>query len=218
MGEFFLKKRNGLHSFRGIVFSETEGPYISRPRWYGNYAFQLQLAEVVSVSLGVSYGYVQNKYDAATVLNGNSGVSDGAVGIKLNYKLLEFGASSLQLFNNSIVTGEKVTLELARYYTFTGVYQIPISSQFSIHPSVYYRFLPYGVNDVLLTTELVYDERFSFGVIEEIRKGVAFFLQANDLMYDVPLTVLLLYRTTMFSNVPAQFNHFEIGLGYSINR
>lgn len=218
VGEWYVRKKNSTHSFKGIAFSETEGPYISRSRWYGNYAYQLTLANELSASLGVNYGYVQNKYDAVTVLNGNSGVSDGGVGFKLQFKALEIGASSLQLFNNAILTGEKVTLELSRYYTFTTSYALECNELFQLTPSIYYRLLPQGVNNVLLSLELEYNYNYAIGMVGEVHKGMAFYVQSSQLFTELPVSFLFLYRTSIFSNLPAQFNHVEMGLGYRFNR
>ena len=218
VSELNVTKDYGTHSFRFIAYSETEGPYISRPRWYGTYAYHMKLANDLNVGLGLTYGYVQNKYDVPTALNGNEGVSDGAIGLKVKYKQLEFGASSLQLFNNSILTGKEVSLELARYYNFTSLYRIDLNNKFGLIPSIYYRYLPQGKDDVLITLEMDYNNQFAIGVIEEVIKGVSFYIKSTNLSESIPISLLMLYRTSLFSNTPTQFNHYEIGLGYQFNR
>lgn len=218
LAELKAIKNQGVHSFRVILYSETEGPFISRPRWYGNYAYQMRLSNDFNVGLGVAYGYVQNRFEAPTALNGNNTVSDGAIGLKVKYKELEFGASVLQLFNNAILTGSEVSLELTQYASFTTLYAINLTEKYRLVPAVNYRYLPEGKDDVLLTLEMVYNQYYAFGIIQEISKGVSFYLKSTRLFKDLPLSFLFLYKTPLFANTPNSFNNYEIGVGYSLNR
>ena len=111
------------HSGRFIFQNEKEGPYISRPRFYGNYSIRISLNNKWTLFGGAAIGLVNPNYNTPSKVV-NTTLPDGALGIILTYKNSLFGVSSNQIFNNS--PSSITSIKLNRYYNLHFETTIPI--------------------------------------------------------------------------------------------
>lgn len=110
----FNSEGNQWHSVKVLLLNEKEGPYISTPRFYGNYSIYIPINRDMKLLGGFSLGMVNPNYTTpsrtiSTVL------VDGAIGVLLRYKTSALGVSSNQILNNS--STDNSAIRLRRYYS-----------------------------------------------------------------------------------------------------
>lgn len=126
------------------------------------YAYHIKFSKKIkhSLSLAVSGGFLQNKIDISDVKVANSGdivLNPGKfngitynvdAGIRYNLYGLEIGASSPQIFENSLRYKREITdqyYKLVRHYLFFAGYKINIAKHnWFVEPSGVYRYFPYS--------------------------------------------------------------------------
>lgn len=106
----FNYNKNNWHSGRFIFSNETEGPYISNPKMYGNYSIQIKLNDKASLATGIAIGFSNPNFRTPTK-SINTILPDGSLGIIFNNKSNTIGISSSQIFNTNYNS-----LTLKRYY------------------------------------------------------------------------------------------------------
>ncbi len=203
------------HIIRFIGISEKEGPYISRPRAYLNYAYQLPLSRSVKLSAGFSLGVVQNNFqNANTNSNYQQIMPDAQLSLGLLCRSWKFYASSLQLLNNTNGVEQNGTTKLQRYYAFTILKSTEVSPFFSLETDLFFRLKKEQNNDALLKTGFLYSEKVGTGVIWSYNQGTSFYVEVKELFEAFPISINYLYRSNLLSNIPKEYNHSEIGLSY----
>jgi len=215
-GKIFRKEAGSAQALRLVLSNEKQGPYISTPRGYINYAYELPLSEEVSVSAGASAGLVQ-KYYSGTVATGNTNalLPDAALGIGLRMRQLELGLACQQILNSKSKSLSSI-MEFRRHYQSYIHYLVRLSDQVGMRTTLLWRFLPTVQDEGMAGLAFVFKEAVSFGVIGRTNSECSFYGQ-----FDIHsgMDVLRLY---FFYNSPVLSPHqyvktsMEIGVGYSL--
>ena len=134
--------------FGGYLFSDVTGP-TSKTGLYGTYAYNIEAFENIRLSMGVSLGILQSKFDGTeirmfqddpVVQEGvyNAYSPDAALGLYLYAENWYAGFSAFQLFANKLKLYDiKSGLnKLKNHYYLIGGYRYDINDEFSIEPSI----------------------------------------------------------------------------------
>ncbi|WMJ72035.1 type IX secretion system membrane protein PorP/SprF [Cytophagaceae bacterium ABcell3] len=211
----YRRQDNGVvHTGRVFMFNEAEGPYISRPRAYLNYANRMPLAEDLFLSAGLALGFAGNTYSAPTVSGvGSSFVPDGHVGIMLSSSKFSGGVSAMQIFNTE-------ASPLAGVLTYRRYFNLFFSAQHEFTPDWAVKgFLTYShyreldpASDVGFF--LNYKDLISFGSSYRYLRGSAIFFSVNIPQAENNILLSFAYNSPLFSSRPLWQNSLEITLGY----
>lgn len=145
---------NGPHrtrpmGFGGYLYNDVTGP-TSRTGLYGTYAYNVAIKGNVRLSMGLSFGIMQNKIDGTEItlhdpndLAMQGGISsawvpDASVGFYFYSNDWYAGVSAFQLFSNNLkVYDEKNGLnKLKGHFFLLGGYRYDINEDFRIEPSL----------------------------------------------------------------------------------
>jgi type IX secretion system PorP/SprF family membrane protein len=145
---------NGPHAkkpmgFGGYLLNDVTGP-TSRTGFYGTYAYNFGLGNDIRLSLGLSFGVLQNTIDGTKIslhdLNdpalkeaiSTSIVPDASLGAMVYHKKWFAGFSAFQLLSNNLkVYDEKNGLnKLKRHYYLMGGYKWAFAPDFVLEPSL----------------------------------------------------------------------------------
>ncbi len=205
-----------LNSFRLFFFNEREGPYISRPRAYFNYALEVNIAQDMSITSGVNIGFASVNFTAPSG-SGNMSLPDGAAGLTLQYRQWTAGISFWQLFNAEGVAISNV-LRLQRYEQVNLAYSGFLSPDWKFSSYLLFRHQKNYYNHCFLTLLLGYRELIQAGPVFRYRQGLAFFgvLQVDQDTNRFHLTFT--YNSGAFSPAPYWNNSVELGLRYILLR
>jgi len=135
--------------FGGYLINDVTGP-TSRTGIYGSYAYNFGLTDDIRLSLGLSFGLLQNTIDGTKIdlhdLNdpalqdaiSTSLVPDASVGAYVYHEKWFAGFSAFQLLSNNLkVYDEKNGLnKLKRHYYLVGGYRWNFTPDFTLEPSV----------------------------------------------------------------------------------
>ena len=172
---------NGPHStrpmgFGGYLYNDVTGP-TSRTGLYGTYAYNIAIKGEVRLSMGLSFGIMQNKIDGTEItlhdpndLAMQGGVTstvvpDASVGLYFYASNWYAGFSAFQLFSNNLkVYDEKNGLnKLKSHFYLLGGYQYDINDQFSIEPSVILKAMSPVPIQIDLNAKVTYQEMVWLG-------------------------------------------------------
>lgn len=135
--------------FGGHLYTDVTGPS-SRTGVYGSYAYNLVLNDLMRLSMGLSFGFIQNKIDGTQItmldpsdqaILGNSAnafVPDASFGLFLYSTDFHVGFSVSQLFNNKLnfYDGQVGINKLKSHFYLTGGYKYRINHDFAVEPSI----------------------------------------------------------------------------------
>jgi len=135
--------------FGGHLYTDVTGP-TSRTGIYGSYAYNLILNDLMRLSMGLSFGMVQNKIDGTSItvfdpndpalLNSSASafVPDATFGLFLYSPDFHVGFSVSQLFNNKLnFYDTQIGINrLKSHFYLTGGYKYRINYDFAIEPSI----------------------------------------------------------------------------------
>jgi type IX secretion system PorP/SprF family membrane protein len=138
--------------FGGYLLNDVTGP-TSRTGFYGTYAYNFGLGNDIRLSLGLSFGVLQNTIDGTKIslhdLNdpalkeaiSTSFVPDASLGVLFYHEKWFAGFSAFQLLSNNLkVYDEKNGLnKLKRHYNLMGGYKWGFAPDFILEPSVIIR-------------------------------------------------------------------------------
>lgn len=147
----------------GYLYNDVTGP-TSRTGVYGTYAYNINIVNDIRLSMGLSFGFLQNTIDGTKitlhdpndpVLQNSvysSFVPDASIGFYLYDKNWFAGFSAFQLFSNNLkIYDEKNGLnKLKRHYYLTGGYSFILTNQLTFEPS----FIAKGTAHIPLQIEL----------------------------------------------------------------
>ncbi len=182
--EYFIPKNKEPKNKIGIVFKRNQsGKYISRNRFYLNYAYRLFLSSQIKLSLGTQLG-LYNFYiaDNPSGIGGSQTAPDGSIGLTFEWKGFITNISLQQIFNGKLKPIE-IESELKPYWNFSAQYLWDISPEFQLRPGVFYEeskpnYFNYGLNSML-----IYREQFGFALSYLNYSGLDFMLK----IYTIPL-------------------------------
>lgn len=182
--EYFIKSKTAPKNKLGVLFRRNQnGKYISRNRFYLNYAYRLFLSSEIRLSLGTQLG-LYNFYisDNPSGIGGSQTAPDGSIGLTLEWKRLIASFSLHQIFNGKLKPVQ-IESELKPYWNFSAQYLWDISHELQLRPGVFYEkstpdYLNYGMNSTL-----IYREQFGFALSYLNYTGLDFMLK----IYSIPI-------------------------------
>lgn len=150
-----LKRYNprGFHGLGSLIFIDKTGP-LSRTGAYLSYSYNMALGENLRVAMGTFLGakqyYVNGDklvfYEEGDPLQpgGVKWIPDASIGTWIYNKRVFIGLSINQIFKNSfdiVEVGTNNGGKLFRHYFFTGGYNIKVSPDISLVPSILVRMV-----------------------------------------------------------------------------
>lgn len=208
----FNTERNQWHSARIILQNEKEGPYISTPRFYGNYSIRIGLTENKAIFGGVSLGLVNPNYRTPTK-SVSSTLLDGAVGIMFQSPKITAGFSSNQIFNSTADNGRYI--QLKRFYNtqlkavLLDGPQVKVNSYFLW---TYYNSIPSQFNGAV---SVFYHKWIEIGGGYKLRQGALFLTSFTlDKTSMHPIKMGLLYNSVILNTSTILGESVEITLSY----
>lgn len=215
-GDLSIKPNRDISQVVRMVFqNEKEGPYISSPKFYGNYAIRLPIAYDVFLYTGLALGISTLSFTAPSGM-GKASIPDGSVGGVFKYKKTEIGTAAYQIFNNSSVVINS-SLVFRRYYQFYFQSEKDLNASLSIKGHLFWR--PQALYDLASTTVLLcYKEAISLGLMYQYRRGSSFLTSFHVNNDRNPIIVNMSYNSLLFNTLTVSTGSFEIGLQYSIGK
>lgn len=199
------------HTLKVLVSNELEGPYIQRPRLYGNYAISIPLSWDKSLYAGTSFGFAGSYIDASGVSAAtNYTVPDGSIGLGFRSSRLDVGAAMQHVFNQRI-NSNVLAQQLKRYYHFHALYKVVLDEKFTLQPAVfirYFRDIPVQVNGSISVN---YFDRIQLGIQVQNQAGVTIVSSVQAPLRQSVLHLLFAYNSGLFSASPVFFRGYEIG-------
>lgn len=158
---FNIKNKNRI----GLSFqSYKEGSFISKNRVYGHYTSVVRLTRELNLSVGASFGLVNQSYLANSATEAVSKNSpDLSIGIGLEAKKTFFLFTSKQVLNHSFKP-LSTDLVLKRYYQYYFTHLFPLNPYWNL------AFLSYGdyyqdkKTDLYTILRANYEQKFAIGI------------------------------------------------------
>lgn len=214
-GKIFRSTKGNTQMLRVLVYNEQNGPYISSPKGYFNYAYEVKLGEETSCFAGLALG-VAGVYFSAPTFSGATWMPDGSLGIGLRYRTLSLGASTLQMFNSSSSQlGD--TYRLGRLYHFYGNLEQELGLDWKCNGYLLWRKLSATEDDLGVALSFTVREAFTLGSTLRYKAGMSFFTAFHLDARENKLLLALTYNAApIFTSLPTWQNSFEISLGYRL--
>lgn len=213
-----LKRRsnNSVHAARVFVLNEKQGPYISSPSGYLNYAYQLPVFDNINVSTGFAFGF-SGVYFSAPSASGTASalIPDGSLGLSLNGENLEFGFSAMQVFNSKSTPISSLII-LTRYFNSYIKLKKDLNPFWRVNLYGLWRTFPDVSDDINGGLTLEFKEHFGFGAILRYEKGVSFLLTLSPLQEDEGLDISFAYNSTLLSPMSTLHNSLEFILAFKM--
>lgn len=202
------------HLARLIFFNEKEGPYISSPRAYGNYALKQRLSSDADIGGGVSLGLAGINYSTPSGA-GSFTVLDGNIGLGLNYRKISIGMAAIQAFNaEGIAVSSPVRFQ--RFYNLHFSAEKTVSPDLDLNSYFLWRSLP-GLPDQYIGALTLFYRRFlEVGALYFRPRGVSYLSTFILNPEKNPLHFSIAYNTAFLGSNPLWGNSFEIGLKYRV--
>lgn len=207
-------ENNHKQLFRISFYNEKEGPYISSPRGYGNYAYRVVLSTTTSISAGVSLGFVSRQFSAPSATGtGNVFMPDANAGVAFKHKNTHASVAIYQLFQSE---GKVIDakLRLTNYYQFYGEQVFMLSDQWDLKPQLLLRILPEVTNQWIGGASLAFKKQLELSSMYTQRRGIAFQAMVKVVNDYFPITISVLYHSALLSQTPVWLNSTELGVSY----
>ena len=173
-------RRRPFHAIGGLAYNDVTGP-TSRTGLYASYAYNLVLTPDLRLALGVSAGMQQFAVDGQQLrffdpttraASAASRVLDGSVGLWMYSSRFYVGLSGAQLLGNKLNFSYGPNLldagapgnTLKRHYFATAGVRLPLSSDWSLVPSVLVKAVDPAPLSVDLNAKLKYQDLLWVGV------------------------------------------------------
>lgn len=208
----FNTDKNQWHSGRLLFQNEKEGPYISTPRFYGNYAVRIGLGEKSGLLGGISLGFVNPNYHTPTKSISNTYL-DGSLGLMYQSERVTLGFSSNQMFNSN--SGNS-NVRIRRYYN--SLLNAQLIRRESITANTYflwsyYTDLPSQLGGVI---SMLWNDWLEIGTGFKTRQGSVFITSVTlDKASIHPIKMGLLYNSAILYPANLLGESLEISLSYS---
>ncbi|MBC7389618.1 MAG: type IX secretion system membrane protein PorP/SprF [Opitutaceae bacterium] len=210
-----FKRNDNAHLFRVQFYNEKEGTYISNPRAYANYGYQLSLNDNFKLISGISLGFAGLYYSAPNTTQSSFNVPDGALGLSIKSAWMEIGASAFQIFNSSFKPLSS-TITLERYYNLYANAKKEWPSDWILKCYGLYRILPYTEPDIILSGTIGYTKNIEAGISVRYNSGISLFGVFSPAIGEDRLKLLINYNSPLFGLVPKYQSNIEIGLAYIV--
>jgi hypothetical protein len=209
----FNTQNNQWHSGRILLQNEKEGPYISTPRFYGNYGIRIGIGENTALMGGVSLGLVNPNFRTPTK-SVSSTLLDGALGFMFQSAKVAVGFSSNQIFNSSSDNSRFISLK--RFYTTQLNAVLLESDQVEVNSYflwTYYTDISSQFNGVI---SVFWNDWLEVGGGYRIRQGTLFLASITlDKTSLHPIRMGLLYNSVILNTTNMLGESIEIILSYS---
>ncbi len=215
---YTLKRDQRQQLFRLLAHNERDGPYISRPRAYLNYAYRLTLSSEIKLALGYSMGIAGSNFDSRSNAQYSDYTLDGTLGIVSSYKNLEMGLGVPQLFNTSISPFNSVS-KLPRYVTLFGRYELKEINSWHYAIHINNRIFNDIPNIHVLSIIADFRKIMSSSVSYRYQRGLSFYgalSYDNDFLGKINFGIT--YNSPFLSGQSARLNSFEASLGIFFNK
>lgn len=211
--KLYERDNNSTHSLRLSAFNEKQGPYISSPRAYANYGYELSLSEETKLAGGIAVGIAGMSYTGITSTgDATEYLPDASAGVILKYKTFQFGTAGLQLPNSKTKTISQ--MELKRYYHFHVIHELDLAYNWKWKYYALYRILPLIPDQLWAGSSLTFSDAVGFGATVRSNAGISIFAEfALDSERD-RLKFIFNYNSSFFKLAPAFQNSMELGVGY----
>ncbi len=211
--KLYERENEAIHSIRLSVTNEKQGPYISSPRAYANYAYELPLGLETRLALGLSFGFAGMNYSGMSTGNVNTFLPDGAGGLVFTFREFRLGVSGQQLLDTKSKPFSS-QIELKRYYHVHFSHQLDITEGCQWKYYGLYRYLPNIPNELLVGTQLLFQKTFGIGAVARSNAGMSIYAEiALDSERD-RLKLVLNYNSSFFKLIPTFQDSMELGVGY----
>jgi hypothetical protein len=212
-GLFFGKLKYN-QQLKVLLLNEKEGPYISRPRAYFNYAIRLPINKETELALGTSFGFASSFIDASAISsNSNFLAPDASLGISMRHNNLELGLSSMQFLNNTI-TSEVYAQKLRRYYHLHSSYTFVLQNNYALKVLGLYRYYSDLANQYNLGLVVQKRELFEAGALYQNINGFSAFAQYSFVFDKQKINCGLTYNTGLFSVSRTVNQGFELAINF----
>lgn len=212
-----VSERTNKHKqlFRVSLHNEKEGPYISSPRGYLNYAYLINFSEVSKLSIGVAFGFVSKIFSApSSTGKGNLTLPDGNIGLTYTYRSFQTHLAIYQLLGSK-GKAIKNTLKLKSYYQLYMEKSFDINDAWKIKPQFLLRVLPEVTNQFIGGFSLIYKKQIALSSVYTRYRGVAFQAQIKIDNNYLPFTIGVLYNSSLLSQSPVWVDSMELGYNFS---
>lgn len=209
-----LKSSQDQHAgiFRVIVANHQQGPYISEPRGYINYAYQIKMKDDMHLSAGLMAGVAGIFYSAQSATgSGSATVPDGAVAMAWDWKGFLAGASLMQMFNSELSPITESN-KLQRHIQLLIRQNKKIAPYWDVSAAATGR---QDLQDWRVAINTTYHNALTFGAIMNIRQGLAFSGTLHTSVGDKDeMTASFTYQSSFLGSVPVNVSSLEVILGY----
>jgi hypothetical protein len=214
-GKIFRSLKGNAQALRVLGYNEQNGPYISSPKGYLNYAYELKLGEETSCFAGLALG-LAGVYFSAPTFSGSTWMPDGSLGLGFRYRSLSLGASSLQMFNStSSQLGD--TYRLGRFYHVYGTIEQDLGVDWKCNGYLLWRKLSSTQDDLGAALSFTVREAVTLGTSLRYQAGMSFFTAFHMDTKENKLLLALTYNAApIFTSLPTWQNSFEMSLGYTL--
>jgi hypothetical protein len=211
----FKKKRGTAHLARLQFYNEKEGSYISSPRVYANYAYQIPLREELRLFFGVALGVASVYYSAPNTTQSSYVMPDGSAGIGIRSRVFELGGAMMQMFSSEFVPVANPVI-LKNYYHVYASAQKDWANDWSAKVRFLWRHLPSLPDEYYGTASISYTEHATLGATMKYGAGLGVFGEFGINTGDDQLKIFINYNAPFFGLIPAYQSNVEIGLGYVV--
>ncbi len=172
---------NGPHTekpmgFGAYLYNDVTGP-TSKTGLYGSYAYNITIVNDIRLSMGLSFGLLQNTIDGTKITLHDiddpvlqegvysTWVPDANIGFYIYDKNWFGGFSTFQLLSNKLkIYDEKSGLNrLKRHYYIMGGYRFDITPEFSVEPSLFFKGTSNVPPQIDLNAKLTYQKMVWLG-------------------------------------------------------
>ncbi len=212
----FRKKNDRVHVTRIQFYNEHEGSYISSPRAYANYAYQIPLGDNLKLFSGLALGLAGLYYSAPTTTQSSFMLPDGSIGLGLKSNWFEIGGSAFQILNETFQPVANMVTMKRYYHVYTSV-QKEWPSDWKLKGYALVRTMPEMAQEYFGAVSISYSHHFIFGASMKYGAGVSMFALFGLESNEDRLQLLLNYNSPLFSLIPAYQSNLEIGLAYVLD-
>ena len=211
----FRSNKGNAQAIRVLGYNEQNGPYISSPKGYLNYAYEVKLGEESHLFAGIALG-AAGIYFSAPTFSGSTWMPDGSLGVGFRFRTLSAGASTLQMFNSgSSQLGD--TYRLGRFYHFYAAVEQELGLDWKCNGYALWRKLGSSGDDLGAALSITAREVFTLGTSLRYKAGMSFFTAFHIDAGENKLLLSLNYNAApIFTSLPTWQNSFEISVGYTL--
>lgn len=208
-------KTGNANVARLIFANEKDGPYISSPRAYANYAYRAKLADKTYLQAGLSIGFMSMDFSAPSSTLPQIFVPDANMALEFQWRGLQLGVASFQVLNSSSSTTVS-RIVFQRYYQGMGQYSHTFISGWKLTAHALYRILPSQYNQGIYGFSVDYRKTLTLGALYSSNGMLSGQVGIHIKIQDDVVSILMAYNSTIINKLPRWQDNIELGLNYWI--